>query len=423
MHDRAEWNKLQAMSMLTIGSWGGWLAVVLTALLFRGRPYALFLGVILGIYTLVAVAVLPLLPLPIQLVSYLHACAYLQWLLLAWPRMRPIWYRLLLSLPGLYFSASVLLAFPWAICAALGFRPWGIEVPFALGAIGLFQSLTTRPEVRQLSVGDQASVEGIVRVPLGASQTVNVEHPGAPRPLRLVQLTDTHLGPFMSVARLERICQRAVDAAPDLIVLTGDFLTMESQTDARWLVQALAPLRAYPGRVFACLGNHDHEAPAIVRQALDSAGARLLVDDSTLIETPAGKVQLVGFDFAFRQRAEHMLRVCAAHPRVPGALRLALLHDPGAFRHLPAGEADLVLSGHTHGGQLGLVSFRLPWTVVSWIAKIPDHGLWGRGSDRLYVHRGTGHYGFPLRLGVPAEESVLLVDYSGWALPASHTAT
>lgn len=89
------------------------------------------------------------------------------------------------------------------------------------------------------------------------------------------------------------------------------------------------------------------------------------------------------------------------------SLRLWLLHDPGAFSAIPEGEADLVLSGHTHGGHLGLLSLGLPHTIVSAATKMPDHGLWARGRDRLYVHRGTGHYGFPLRIGVPAEESVL----------------
>jgi len=192
-------------------------------------------------------------------------------------------------------------------------------------------------------------------------------------------------------------------------VLTGDFLTMESQRDPSLLARALEPLKALPGRVFACFGNHDHEAPAIVRDALSNAGARLLMDDAAEVETAAGPVQIVGMDFVWRERARHLSSVCARFPRKPGSLRVVLLHDPGAFRRLPAGEADLVLSGHTHGGQVGLVSLGLPWTMLRVLMNAPDHGFWARGTDRLYVHRGTGHYGFPLRLGVPAEESVLQV--------------
>jgi uncharacterized protein len=82
---------------------------------------------------------------------------------------------------------------------------------------------------------------------------------------------------------------------------------------------------------------------------------------------------------------------------------------------VPKGDVDLTLSGHTHGGQLGLVSFGLDWTVLK-RSRWPDHGLFGHGANRLYVHRGTGFYGFPLRIGVPGETSVLelmLADAGG----------
>lgn len=217
----------------------------------------------------------------------------------------------------------------------------------------------------------------------------------------------------MSARRLRGIAERAVSQKPDLVLLTGDFLTMESQAHPELLAHAFAPLAALPGRVFACLGNHDHEAPDTVRSALASAGVRLLVDDAATVETAAGLVQVLGFDFVWRKRAEHLARVCAMHPRASGVFRLALLHDPSAFRHLPQGEADLVLSGHTHGGQVGFVSLGLPWTLLRLFSQSPDHGFWARGTDRLYVHRGTGHYGFPLRLGVPAEESLLRVHGRG----------
>jgi predicted MPP superfamily phosphohydrolase len=99
----------------------------------------------------------------------------------------------------------------------------------------------------------------------------------------------------------------------------------------------------------------------------------------------------------------------ARHPRRNGSLRLLLMHSPLGFRHIPPGEVDLVLSGHFHGGQLGLVSMGFGWTVLS-RTSWPDHGLFGLGTNRLYVHRGTGFYGFPLRVGVPGEASVLEVS-------------
>lgn len=103
--------------------------------------------------------------------------------------------------------------------------------------------------------------------------------------------------------------------------------------------------------------------------------------------------------------------MAAQHPpRDPRLPRLALLHDPGCFRHLPPGTADLVLSGHLHGGQLGLFRVGGGWTVPR-IAGLPDHGLWARGRERMYVHRGNAHYGFPLRIGVPAEETIMSLHF------------
>ena len=70
---------------------------------------------------------------------------------------------------------------------------------------------------------------------------------------------------------------------------------------------------------------------------------------------------------------------------------------------------NLVLSGHTHGGHVGLVSLGAAWTFIGGLSGMPDHGFWSRGTDRLYVHRTSGHYGFPLRVGVPGEEGVMRV--------------
>ena len=133
----------------------------------------------------------------------------------------------------------------------------------------------------------------------------------------------------------------------------------------------------------------------------------LLVDEETTIETPVVPVQIVGSDYYRGEgRAEHLEELMRRYPRREGHVRLLLLHDPSGFHEVPPGGADLTLSGHTHGGQVGLVSLGFNWTVLT-RSSIPDHGLFGRGSNRLYVHRGTGFYGFPMRVGVPSEGSLL----------------
>lgn len=395
--------------MFIAASWAAWLVVVVAALAFRSRAYAVFRGVTLGLQVLVASGLVGYFGQLLPVVAYLQATVFVGSLVLIRPKLRSVAYRTLVSVPAAFFAAGTLLALPWAVVAAFGFTPHGAFIPYVLAGIGIFQSLFTREEAIDVVVADGERIEGLRR---HAPAPLRVE-----RPLKIVQITDPHLGPFMSVERLRRICERAVARQPDLVVLTGDFLTMESHSSPELLATALAPLGALEGRTFACLGNHDHEALLTVERALAQSGVRLLVDEAAEVETEAGRVQVLGLDFVWRKRTEHLARVTAAYPRTPGALRLLLLHDPGAFRHLPEGEADLVLSGHTHGGQVGLVSLGLPYTMMRAFVKMPDHGLWARGVDRLYVHRGTGHYGFPLRLGVPSEESLLQVHAVATAAP------
>ncbi len=376
----------------------GVLAVALRARWVRGRQYALFVAILLSIESVVALGLWSEMGALQPVFAALQGTVFLHFWLLTRPSMRPLALRLLVSLPASFFVGGTLLALPWAIASAAGFSPWLVWLPYVLAAIGMVDSLWARETSVDL-VLDEIEVPQLARHPRGKGN--------GGRALRIVQIADPHLGPFMSEARLRRICERAVERDPDLILLTGDFMTMESQTDPEVLARALAPLSAARGKTFACLGNHDHEAPAVVYGACERAGIELLVDDSRRVQTPAGPVQIVGLDFVWRDRRQHLATVCAEHPRVPGTTRILLLHDPGAFRHVP--DADLVLSGHTHGGQLGLLWFGLPYTFVSLVTKVPDHGFWALGTSRLYVHRGQSHYGFPLRVGVPAENSLLNV--------------
>lgn len=394
------------MSAYAATVWGTYLALVLGAFL-RNRSFGVFAVIVLLFPAGVGVALrahlgplAPLIPYA-QVATAIHIA-----LLLRRPRMKPWPVRLLVSWPASWFLAATFLAFPWAIAAAFGLPPYGAWLPFVVSALGLFQSLWTREETVDLSLHLDLDVGALDR--FGQGLRAPTEASADRRPLSIVQISDPHLGPFMSVERLRRICQRAVDRKPDLILITGDLMTMESH-DAETVTRALEPLRSYTGRVFACHGNHDHEAREVVRIAYARTGVRLLVDEAEVVQTPAGPVQVVGLDFTWRHREAHMRWVCEEHPRQPDALRLLLLHDPGAFKHLPPGEGDLVLSGHTHGGQLGLLSLGGTGTFLSLFTSIPDHGPWARGHDRLYVHRAQGHYGFPLRLGVPGEQSLMRV--------------
>lgn len=394
------------MHPLILATLAGTVVTLLASAVLRGKAYAGFVGVLLTIHTLVVVGLADEAVALMPVFVWLQTALFVHLLMLVWARLRPWWYRAFVSIPAHYFMAATFLAIPWAVASAVGLPPYGWWLPFVAAGLGVVQSLRSSIEVVDL-VLDGESLPELQRTTVRRRSVRR--HTTTGEPLRLVQITDPHLGPFMSEERLRGICQRAVDADPHLVLLTGDFFTMEGRGSAGSLARALAPLQALQGRTFACFGNHDLEAPQAVRDGLSAVGVKLLVDEVADAETPLGSVQIVGLNHVWSGRSEHFAEVFARVPSSGDRLRLVLLHDPGGFKHLPVGQADLVLSGHTHGGHVGLLSLGLNWTSIGAIARMPDHGFWGRNTDRLYVHRANGHYGFPLRVGVPSEESVLHV--------------
>ena len=409
-----------------------WLIVPLYAAVQRGRTFAIFSAVTFGIALLGGCIVharlpgwapAPLLPVADAVFLYGVLAAAIHYAHLVRARLRGPLFRLGVSVPGQAFVAASFMASFWLIVlfilrapfwllGANGVLAWLAPLdllPYAVGLVALARSARpVRELVRVRQSGE--SPPTFRRLPVERYRR-GAAGPLPSRPLRLVQISDPHLGPWQPVARLRAIVDELVERGPDLVLLTGDFLTMESNASVGALGEALSPLRRLPGRCFAIFGNHDHEAPDVVRAGLAEAGVTLLVDDAVAVDTAAGAVQIVGADFVRSGRDAHLAGLLERFPRPEGHLRLLLLHDPSAFHDLPEDAVDLVLSGHTHGGQVGLVSFGLDWTVLG-RSRWPDHGLFGRGQSRLYVHRGTGFYGFPLRVGVPGEASLLEYEMS-----------
>jgi predicted MPP superfamily phosphohydrolase len=407
-----------------------WIGVPLYAALARGRFYAIFATVILS-FSIPAAWILhvrlgPLVSPPLRtlldvLFAYSMAAAGLQLGHLVRARLRSRAFRLLVSIPGQTFLAAGMLAVPWLLLLlpvrlllhvlelerALFALTLVEALPLAVAVLSILTSVATRPETVRFELAHEGPPE-LTRVPV---QRYRGRPPAAlaRRPLRIAQISDTHLGPWQSARRLRQRIGSLVSRDPDLVALTGDFLTMESMGSPGCLEEALAPLARIADRCVAIFGNHDHEAPDHVVGAMNALGIRLLIDDETCLDTEAGAVQIIGSDFVRRDHGQHLAALLDRFPRREAHLRLLLLHDPIGFHALPKDEVDLVLSGHTHGGQVGLVSLGIDWTVLSH-TRWPDHGLFALGASRLYVHRGTGFYGFPLRVGVPAELSVLEVS-------------
>lgn len=221
---------------------------------------------------------------------------------------------------------------------------------------------------------------------------------------KVAHLTDIHLDG--TSAATERLCEAVawINAQqPDLIALTGDFLTLKRPGDTGVLVDALRTLRAADG-VYAVLGNHDHKRNYYaVTSALKAAGVTLLNNAVQPIERGGEVLYLCGVDSLSRKRAR-LDRVFRALPR--GAAAILMAHEPD-FADVSAitRRFDLQLSGHAHGGQI-----RIP--LLTRLA-LPVYGT--RYSNGLYLvhrmvvysNRGLGTTGLPLRFRCPPEVALI----------------
>jgi predicted MPP superfamily phosphohydrolase len=228
--------------------------------------------------------------------------------------------------------------------------------------------------------------------------------------LRVVHLSDIHVGGGMTRERLLRVAELTNRAKPDVVAHTGDFLTHRSGEFDVPLYEALARVRAPFGQ-WACLGNHDYEDPDRLVRRLHDAGVTTRRNARSRIEVAGRPLELAGSEFVFPRPSRpsaYGALIDTWGPR-DGTPRLFLNHDPLTFRGLPDGAADLVLSGHTHGGHVGVqLGPRHALTVVGLVG-LPDQGVFARGDMRLFVTRCVGFYGYPMRVGIPPEIAVLVL--------------
>jgi len=228
-------------------------------------------------------------------------------------------------------------------------------------------------------------------------------------------LSDLHYGgTILPATLLARAVNLANDAAPDLIVLLGDYALSHSRfpTLSRWLYEwALPPmsmplrtLRARDG-VLAILGNHDYDYDAAkVTAWLRSLGARVLVNECVTIHRGDAMLGVGGVDDFTHGEIDPDGGCASLAPDVP---RVVLSHNPDGVLELSHhARADLVISGHTHGGQIVLPMFGAPARHCSICDASSASGWVSRSPVRLYVTTGVGVV-LPVRVNCPAE--VLLV--------------
>jgi uncharacterized protein len=338
----------------------------------------------------------------------------------------------------------------WLIASCLGF--------LAVAAVGAIEWLS-RPAMAVLPAAQAARIEPARRtlfryaiylaggLPLltaayGATagrrwyRVVTVEVPISGLPsrlegLRIVHLSDLHIGDFMPRTAIRRAVDLANTVKPDLAVLTGDLITSE-RDPLEDCITELSRLQA-PLGVWGCHGNHERWSGVEARaQALfQRYGMHLLRQQCVELSWHGGAINLIGVDDQ-RERARpgepsSMLRGVERLVRrdVPNIL---LSHNPDTFPRAAALGIELSLAGHTHGGQLRFALGGRQWSPASLVTpfaaglyRLP-FGPEGRSGEVaacppksafLYVNRGLGTFGLPVRLGVPPEITVLTLRAAG----------
>jgi predicted MPP superfamily phosphohydrolase len=219
--------------------------------------------------------------------------------------------------------------------------------------------------------------------------------------LTIVQMSDLHSGLFMTESRMKEYVRIANELDPDIVALTGDFVaTSSSQVPA--FINAISGLRARYG-VFGCLGNHDMytDSAGALAEGFRESGFHLLRNENRFVDIGEARLNVIGVDFiGTRWKPE---RVVGLIRKVPlDGTTLLLMHAPQYFPEAARAGIDLTLSGHTHGGQIALTIGDLILTPAR-MSTMFIAGLFKIGKSHLYVNRGLGTTGPPIRINAPPE--------------------
>jgi predicted MPP superfamily phosphohydrolase len=246
--------------------------------------------------------------------------------------------------------------------------------------------------------------------------------PAAFKGMRMVHISDIHSGSFQDIRAVNKGIDLILKQQPDLIVFTGD-LVNDRATEMDPYQNSFGRLTA-PLGVFSTLGNHDYgdyvqwptaQAKIDNLEALKKVhanmGWRLLMNEHVVLEKKGEKIALLGIEnWGAKARFPKYGKMDLAYPGTENIpFKILLSHDPSHWdaQILPEYPGiDLMLSGHTHGMQFGLENPYFKWSPVQWMYK-QWAGLYEQGSQKLYVNRGYGFIGYPGRVGILPEITVI----------------
>ena len=216
---------------------------------------------------------------------------------------------------------------------------------------------------------------------------------------KIVHLSDTHHSPFTSLDHIKRAVKVANRLKPDIFLLTGDYVSHETEYIAP-VAAVLGKLKAKYG-IHACLGNHDHWTDAeLVTHLFRGEGINVLINEGFRLESKRGSFWLCGVDDYMVGKTDV---AAALKGSFPDEMKLLLAHNPVIFREAARVGVDLTLSGHTHGGQ---IKVRNPEKRILPQRKLKA-GLHARRNSQIYITRGIGTVVVPMRYQCPPEISLL----------------
>jgi predicted MPP superfamily phosphohydrolase len=223
--------------------------------------------------------------------------------------------------------------------------------------------------------------------------------------LRILQLSDIHMGAFLSEPELAKIVDASLEHRPHLAVVTGDLITMRGDP-LDTCIHQLARVKADAG-VYGCLGNHERYALAedYCTHAAARAGMRFLRRQAAPLRFGSATLNVAGVDHQSLHGGRKYL-VGAEKLKTPDAFNLLLSHNPDVLPVAAQQGWDLMLSGHTHGGQINIEILDNNITPARFITPY-IYGTYRAQSTAAYVTRGIGSIGIPTRIGAPPEITVI----------------
>lgn len=246
--------------------------------------------------------------------------------------------------------------------------------------------------------------------------------PAAFKGLKVVQISDIHSGSFNNKSAVQRGIQKILELKPDLILFTGDLVNNKSD-EMQSYMDVFTQLKA-PLGVYSVLGNHDYgdyvdwgsKEEKIknldrLKGVHEALGWKLLLNENVLLEKGGEKIALLGVEnWSAKARFPKYGKLDNAYAGVETVpFKILMSHDPShwdAQVRPDYSDIDLMLSGHTHGMQFGVELPWFKWSPVQYVYK-QWAGLYEEGSQKLYINRGYGFIGYPGRVGILPEITLI----------------